>query len=138
MLRYCDKCQKKIETKTATKDKTFNVRGENITVTTQVLVCPRCGEEFFSEELDDAALVSAHNEYRKRHNLLFPDEIKQIRERYDFNQPDFAKFLSWEEETICKYENGVLPSEEHNRLLVFLRKPENMRIWLSESARKYF
>ncbi len=31
------------------------------------------------EEFDNATLINAYNEYRRRHELLLPEEIKKIR-----------------------------------------------------------
>lgn len=35
----------------------------------------------YCEELDNATLIVAYNEYRIRHKLLFPEKIKKIREQ---------------------------------------------------------
>lgn len=133
MRKYCDNCGKEVETKIITKRETYDVCGESIEVDAQVLVCVNCEEEFYSEELDNATLVSAYNEYRRRHKLLLPEEIKKIREQYDLSQRSFAKLLNWGDKTICRYENGSVQDRAHNSLLLFLREPENMRIYLTEN-----
>ena len=51
-------------------------------VDAQILVCAECGEEFFCEELDNTTLVNTYHEYRRKHKLLLPEEIKKIREQY--------------------------------------------------------
>lgn len=94
MRKYCDECGKEVETKIITKREIYNVCGEVIEVEAQVLVCADCGEEFYSEELDNATLISAYNEYRRRHKLLLPEEIKKIREQYGLSQRSFAKLLN--------------------------------------------
>ena len=75
MRKYCEKCGKEVDTKIITKNETYEVYGECIEIDAQVLVCAACGEEFYSEELDNATLVRAYNEYRRRHKLLLPEEI---------------------------------------------------------------
>ena len=99
----------------------------------QVLVCAECEEELYCEELDNATLTRAYNVYRRRHRLLFPDEIKKIREQYGLSQRGFAKLLNWGDKTICRYENGSIQDKAHNSLLLFLREPENMRTYLTEN-----
>lgn len=133
MRRYCDECGKEVETKVVTKKECYDVCGEQIEVEAQVLVCADCGEELFCEELDSATLVSAYNEYRRRHKLLLPEEIKKIREQYGLSQRSFAKLLNWGDKTICRYENGSIQDKAHNSLLLFLRNPENMRTYLIEN-----
>lgn len=80
----------------------------SVYIDAQVMVCAECGEELFCEELDSATLVNAYNEYRRKHKLLLPDEIKKIREKYGLSQRSFAKLLNWGDKTICRYENGFV------------------------------
>ena len=133
MRKYCDECGKEVVTKIITKKEMYNVYGEAIEVDARILVCADCGEEFYCEELDNATLVSAYNEYRRRHKLLLPEEIKKIREQYGLSQRSFAKLLNWGDKTICRYENGSIQDKAHNSLLLFLRAPENMRTYLTEN-----
>lgn len=130
MKKYCDQCGKETETKVVSKRESYNVCGDLIEVDAQVLVCLKCGEELFCEELDNATLLSAYNEYRRKHKLLFPEEIRKIREQYGLSQENFAKLLNWEDK---RYENGSIQDKAHNSILLFLRKPENMKIYLTEN-----
>lgn len=133
MRKYCEECGKEVETKIITRKETYNVCGETVEVDARVLVCAECGEEFYCEELDNATLVCAYDEYRRRHKLLFPEEIKKIREQYGLSQRSFAKLLNWGDKTICRYENGSIQDKAHNSLLLFLRDPKNMRTYLTEN-----
>lgn len=133
MKKYCEECDREVETHVITKKETYDVCGEVIEVEAQVLVCHECGEEFYCEALDNATLMMVYNEYRGRHKLLMPEEIKQIREQYNLNQTNFAKLLNWNDQTICRYENGSIQSKAHNSLLLFLREPKNMGIYLTEN-----
>lgn len=108
MKKYCDNCESEVETKVITKKEVYTVLGEDIEVEAQVLVCSNCNEELFCEELDGATLINAYNEYRRRHKLLLPTEIKQIRELYGLSQRSFAKLLNWGDKTIHRYENGSI------------------------------
>ena len=133
MRKYCEQCGKETEAKVVSKRESYIVCGELIEVDAQILVCSECGEEFFCEELDNATLVSAYNEYRRKHKLLLPEEIRKIREQYGLSQRSFAKLLNWGDKTICRYENGSIQDKAHNSILVFLREPENMRTYLTEN-----
>lgn len=132
-MKFCEECGRNVATKIITKRESYDVCGEIIEVDAQVLVCVECGEEFFSEELDNETLVTAYNEYRRKHKLLLPEEIKKIREQYGLSQRAFAKLLNWGDKTICRYENGSIQDRVHNSLLLFLREPENMRTYLTEN-----
>ena len=133
MRKYCEECRREVETKVITKRESYDVCGESVEVDAQILVCAECGEEFYCEELDNATLIRAYNEYRRRHKLLLPEEIKKIREQYGLSQRSFAKLLNWGDKTICRYENGSIQDKAHNSLLLFLREPENMRTYLTEN-----
>lgn len=133
MMGYCEVCSKEVETKIITRKEVLKVCGEDIEVDAQVMVCADCKEELFCEELDSATLISAYNEYRRKHRLLLPEEIKKIREQYGLSQRSFAKLLNWGDKTICRYENGSVQDKAHNSLLLFLREPENMRTYLTEN-----
>lgn len=133
MKKYCETCGKEVETEVVIKEETYDVCGESIKVDARVLVCAECGEEFYCEEFDNATLINAYNEYRRKHKLLLPNEIKKIREQYGLSQRSFAKLLNWGDKTICRYENGSIQDKAHNSLLLFLREPENMRTYLTEN-----
>ena len=133
MRKYCEECGKEVETKVIEKRETYDVCGESIEVNAQILVCAECGEELYCEELDNATLIRAYNEYRRIHKLLLPEEIKRIREQYGLSQRSFAKLLKWGDKTICRYENGSIQDTAHNSLLLFLRDPKNMRTYLTEN-----
>ena len=133
MRKYCEECGREVETEVVTKKEIYDVCGEPIEVEARVLVCKECGEELFCEELDSAILLQAYNEFRRRHKLLQPEEIKKIREQYGLSQRGFAKLLNWGDKTICRYENGSIQDKAHNSLLLFLREPENMRTYLTEN-----
>ena len=133
MMDYCEVCGREVETKIITRKEIYNVCGEDIEVDAQVMVCAECGEELFNEELDSATLINAYNEYRRRHKLLLPEEIRKIREQYGLSQRSFAKLLNWGDKTIRRYENGAVQDRAHNSLMLFLREPENMRTYLTEN-----
>ncbi len=133
MRKYCEICGREADTRIVSRKEVYEVYAEPIEVNAQVLVCAECGEEFYCEELDQATLCNAYDEYRRRHRLLFPDEIKKIRKQYGLSQRGFAKLLNWGDKTVHRYENGAIQDKAHNSLLLFLRDPENMRFYLTEN-----
>lgn len=130
-MAYCEFCGKEVKTKIITKKETFYVRKEVFEVDSQIMICAECGEEIFNEKLDSATLMSAYNEYRKRHNLLFPEEIKKIRKQYGLSRDDFAKLLNWDDKTVRRYENGAVQTSAQNNLLLFISEPDRMRTYLN-------
>lgn len=133
MKRYCECCAKEVNAKVITKTEHYKILGDEISVEARILACPYCGEEFFCEDLDNETLNKAYNEYRKRHKLLRPEEIRNIREMYGLSQRGFAKLLNWGDKTLFRYESGSIQDKAHNSLLIFLRNPENMRTYLNDN-----
>ena len=77
--------------------------------------------------------MKVYNEYRKKHKLLLPDEIKNIRETYGLSQTSFSRLLNWKDKTIQRYERGAIQDKIHNSLLLFLKKPENMKMFIEQN-----
>jgi putative zinc finger/helix-turn-helix YgiT family protein len=126
---FVDESKTKIETRL----EKVPVKGEDTEITSEIRVCSKCGEDIFDEKLEEKNLGIAYDIYRKKHNLLFPGEIKAIREKYSLSQNNLAKLLGWGEVTLSRYENGSLPEESHNNLLKLIEDPFNMKRLLDEN-----
>ena len=127
MKPYCPKCNKLSEATIAAIDEIFTVKGENISIKSQVAVCDVCGEKIFNQELDDKSLYLAYSVYRKKHSLLSPSEIANIRKKYSLSQRSLARLLEWGEITINRYETGAIQDPAHNEVLMFISEPKNMK-----------
>lgn len=114
------------KTKVVERSEIYNVKGEPVTVLANVRVCPICGKDISDEVLDNAALQSAFDVYRRKHNIIFPAEIRALRELYGISQRGLGTVLDWGPITIHRYEAGSLPDESHNQVLRFLQDPYNM------------
>lgn len=132
-IMFCPHCFEDcdfIETKGI---KTHEIRGEKIQNEITKYVCSECNNERILDEEYDKSLTDAFNKYRKQHNLLFQEDIKEIRKMYGLSQRAFARLLDWGQITIHRYENGALQDAVHDQVLKFLRKPENMMDFLEEN-----
>lgn len=127
MIRaYCGYCKKNTGGQIIFKKETFKVKGEDISINSSVVKCEECHREIFVEKIDEKNLEMVYAEYRRRHDLLFPSEIKKIREKYTLSQRSLARILGWGEITIHRYESGGLQDNVHNDLLKLISNPENM------------
>lgn len=68
------------------------------------------GELFEPFDDPDYNLRRAYDLYRERYQLLSPDEIKAIRNRYELSVRDFAKILGLSYSNLSLIENGGLQS----------------------------
>ncbi len=115
------------QTRIVTREETFPVKGEPITILASVRVCDKCGEDVYDRELDSASLLKAYDVYRSIHGLIGPTDIKAMREKYALTQRGLSNLLGMGEITIHRYESGSIPDEVHNQLLIMVQSPGNMK-----------
>ncbi|MGD9679105.1 MAG: type II TA system antitoxin MqsA family protein [Vulcanibacillus sp.] len=133
MKEYCFKCNAMMETNIKSIKKVFRVKGEQIIQKNEVLFCKKCDTELFNEEYDSRSINKAFAEYRRRHNILSPVEIKNIREKYKVSQKDFALILGFGEITITRYENGMIPDKPYSERIRMMENKDNFLKALRES-----
>jgi len=122
---FCGECEKRVPFEVRTVSERFEVRGESFTVEGPAHVCTVCGS-VRGDALFDALLGRAYEAYRSLHHVLFPAEIREIREKYGFSQVLFAKILGIGEATLQRYERGALPSLALSRLLLQAKTPDGL------------
>ncbi|ADH59876.1 transcriptional regulator, XRE family [Thermoanaerobacter mathranii subsp. mathranii str. A3] len=133
MKKFCPVCGKEQETKVIEKEEISTVRGDEIKALAKIRVCSVCGEELFDEELEEENIQRVYDIYRKKHGILSPDEIRNIRESYRLSQRAFAKLLGIGEASIARYETGALPEKSLSNMIMLLKDPENMEKLLEKN-----
>lgn len=119
------------------KEETVSFRGEEFRVHTRYYVCVDTGEEFTDSRQDSSTFNDLYAQYRVKHGIPFPGEIKAIRERYGLNYAQIGKLLGFGVNQWAKYENGQMPSESNGRLIAALRK-KSTTLTLLEEIRDIF
>lgn len=127
MTQFCPTCEDFCPVRTEDRQETFKVRGCDITVPVSVECCANCGEMLGSDEQDQRIIDQVHAEYRRQKGLLTPEEIKDIRERYQLSQRSFAALLGMSEASINRYERGGLQDESHDTVIRACREPSIVR-----------
>lgn len=84
------------------------------------------GEVKYNRELEIENINKLYGIYRKKHNLLYPDEIKTIREKYKLTQEEFSIILGFNKITIRRLENGSLQSEEQDIIIRYINSVDNL------------
>lgn len=118
-----------------TETQTF--RKEEYIVHVSYYVCKDTGEQFTTEEQDEQLCNELYNQYRVRHGIPFPDEIKKIREYYGLSYAQITKIVGFGQNQWKQYENGSVPSESNGKSIVAIRSREGMLSML-ESSRNQF
>lgn len=127
MRTVCDWCGKEVEIILSQAPETVRVKDEEITLQIKNCKCSCCGAELWISEVENENLRNAYNEYRKRHKLLLPEQIREIRESYGMSQVSFAKLLGFGEKTIARYENGSIQDVAHNNLMLLMSDKHNFQ-----------
>lgn len=122
---FCTECLEDVKAEKINTIETFNIKDEKIDVGSVYYECPECGELMYNPENPSENIEKAYEEFRLRKNLLKPEEIQDIREKFGVSQRQLAKLLGWSHATISKYETGALPSINHNNTLALLKDPKN-------------
>ena len=86
------------------------------------LYCDKCDDfvEYNIVEKEEENQEKAFNIYRDKNNILYPEKIKEIRDKYGLTQKEMSKLLGWKDITYQRYENGSLPEQEHNEQLLLI------------------
>jgi putative zinc finger/helix-turn-helix YgiT family protein len=122
----CPVCETEREIKRGLKKETFIIKNEPIEFDAEVEFCPSCREYFADIEAEERNYQKAYRLYRDKHELLQPEDIKELREKYGLGQRAFSLLLGWGEITIHRYEAGALQDEIHNNELLLMKNPENL------------
>jgi len=133
MNNRCPLCETEDRIETVRTKRAFQVRGEPIEVSFEVCKCSKCGEEFINPKLHLDPLAEAYRIYRKKHNMLQPEQIKTLRKRYGIRQAELARVLGWGAVTLSRYENGSLQDNTHDRALKLLKDPRNLLRLIEEN-----
>ncbi|MCL2861924.1 MAG: type II toxin-antitoxin system MqsA family antitoxin [Firmicutes bacterium] len=114
-------------------DEEISIKREMFKVQGDARFCSKCNNRISDVVLDDKRLVNSYNQYRTKNKLLLPEEILNIREKYELSAKSFAQILGFGDNTIYRYEKGCLQDKVHDALLKQISKPYNFLSHLNES-----
>lgn len=133
MKGICPSCEKETDIELVRKIEEIKVRGESIEVEMEFYKCLVCGEEFEDPRSDNDPLDKAYRKFRRRHGMIQPEEIRQLRKRYGFTQSEMSSLLGWGGATLSRYENGALQDEAHGKILHLITDPRNLLNLIEQS-----
>lgn len=124
---FCYNCNMDVEVDIFEEKRKYNIKDCEYEILDNITVCKKCGEEVFNKDKDGMLLEKLNNRYRIEHDLLFPSDIRKLREMYSLTQREFSKLLGFGDATISRYENGAIQDKSVNDFIVFCKKPSNIR-----------
>ena len=80
--------------------------------------CDDTKERFTTTELDEVNIGQVYNQYRAKYGIPFPDEIRNMRNRYGLSAPKMSQILGFGDNQYRLYENGDMPSETNGKILM--------------------
>jgi putative zinc finger/helix-turn-helix YgiT family protein len=133
MKTICPYCEAQREIEVVNKIETVNVRGESIEVPAVHYKCKTCKGEFEDPKQGFDFVEKAYEDYRRRHGMMQPAEIKAFRKRYGLTQGELSKLMGWGPVTLSRYENGSLQDDVHDKMLRLSINPENLMSLIEET-----
>lgn len=79
--------------------------------------CPDCSEDFTTDEVDAVSINQVYNQYREKHNLLFPEDLLVLRENYGLSAVKMSQVLGLGINTYSNYEKGEVPTLSNSNLI---------------------
>jgi DNA-binding transcriptional regulator YiaG/uncharacterized phage-associated protein len=104
--------------------RTQTFRKEEFKITHHSFRCVDTEEQFTNTELDVLNLTQLYNQYREKHKIPFPEQIKQIREKYKVSAAKMADILGFGVNSYRLYEDGEIPSLSNARLIQSVDEPD--------------
>ena len=126
MKAICPHCEAKRDVELIHGTEAVEIKGEHIEVPVKYYKCLACGGEFDDPKSERDPLEKAYAEYRSRHGMAQPEEIRGFRKRYGLTQNELSKLLGWGPVTLSRYENGALQDDAHDKELKLAMEPRNL------------
>lgn len=89
--------------------------------------CEETNEQFTTTELDNLNIFQVYNQYREKHNIPFPEEIKAIREKYGVSAVKMSEILGFGINSYRLYEDGEVPQLSNARLIQNIAESHNFK-----------
>jgi DNA-binding transcriptional regulator YiaG len=97
--------------------RTMSFRKEEFKVYFHIYKCIDTGEQFEDEAFAELNYSQLINQYRVKHNIPFPEEIKAIRDKYGLSAAKMSEVLGFGTNSYRNYESGEVPNQSNARLI---------------------
>ena len=92
------------------KYETYTFRNEKYTVKRFYYQCVDTGRAFSNAEVDDKVMADLYAQYRERHGIPSPSDLKSLREKYGLSAHIMSKIAGIGINQYGLYENGEMPT----------------------------
>lgn len=133
---FCEKCDEIREYVIVTSSFSYEVKREKFFIKGKRVLCTVCGEDIFHLKIEQENQKMAFDAYRDKYHLLKPEEIKEIRDKYQLSQCDFSLLLGFNAKTIARFERGSLQTVEQNKNIRLIKSHSQMLKLLKKNGDK--
>ena len=124
MRVYCPYCKKEVEYKIKKRDvKEF--RGIEINTYENVGGCKECHQDLYVNEIEEKNNERIYELYREKANIIKPQDIVDLRKKYDISQRELTAILGFGKMTINRYERGGVPTKSQSDYIKLLIDNDN-------------
>ena len=116
---YCPYCHQTVEYRIERR-KITSFKGVKVDTYENVGVCQKCKNDLYIFSLEDANIARIYRAYRKNANIVEPQELVNLRKKYNISQRELTSILGFGKMTINRYENGDLPTKSQSDYLRML------------------
>ncbi|MDO9399671.1 MAG: DUF4065 domain-containing protein [bacterium] len=96
--------------------------------------CKDSNEYFTDTVFDTIKMKQVYNQYRDKHNLPFPEEIKEIRGKYGLSATKMSELLGFGINSYRNYESGEVPSQANANLIQLASDPRKFKTLVELSS----
>ncbi len=104
--------------------RTMIFRKEEFKILFHSWYCVDSGEEFEDDLFANINYNQVVNQYREKHNIPFPEDIRTIKEKYKLPAKKMSMVLGLGENTYRLYESGEIPTLANSKLIQMAGDPE--------------
>jgi putative zinc finger/helix-turn-helix YgiT family protein len=121
------------ETELIRQPQKLTYRKESFEIIYHSQKCVDTGEYFTNEALDRINIRQVHNQYREKHHIPFPDQIRATRDKYGLSATKMSEILGFGVNTYRNYEKGEVPQASNGKLIRMAANPEDFNDLLEMS-----
>jgi hypothetical protein len=106
----------------------MNFRKDEFSILFHAYQCDETGEQFEDDEFAQLNYNQLVNQYREKYSIPFPQQIIDIREKYEISASRMSEILGFGTNGYRQYENGEVPSQSNARLIQLADDPHEFSI----------
>lgn len=124
MKVYCPYCKKEVNY-TIEKREVKEFRGIEINTYENVAICKKCNQDLYINEIENENNERIYEIYRNKANIIKPEDIINLRKKYNISQRELTSILDFGKMTINRYERGGVPTKSQSDYIKLLIENNN-------------